>query len=99
MDQTIPLVNLQDYLAGTGAARASFIERMGNALKDIGFFAVENHGVDYRLIEKAYQLAGAFFALPDSTKRSYEDLSLKGQRGFTSFGREHAKGQSAPDLK
>ena len=99
MNQTIPLVNLQDYLQGTPAQRDAFVQNMGNALKDIGFFALENHGVDYRLIEKAYQLAGAFFDQPESVKKTYEDLELKGQRGFTSFGREHAKGQKAADLK
>lgn len=99
MNQTIPLVNLQDYLQGTPAQRDAFVQNMGNALKDIGFFALENHGVDYRLIEKAYQLAGAFFDLPEADKKTYEDLELKGQRGFTSFGREHAKGQKAADLK
>jgi len=99
MDQTIPLVNLQDYLNGSPSQRDAFIRRMGDALKDFGFFALENHGVDYRLIEKAYQLAGGFFDLDEATKKKYEDLELKGQRGFTSFGREHAKGQKAADLK
>lgn len=99
MDQTIPVVNLQDYLNGSPAQRDAFVKRMGDALKDFGFFALENHGVDYRLIEKAYQLAAGFFDLDEPTKKKYEDLELKGQRGFTSFGREHAKGQKAADLK
>jgi isopenicillin N synthase-like dioxygenase len=30
---------------------------------------------------------------------SYEKKELAGQRGYTSFGREHAKGFDAPDLK
>jgi isopenicillin N synthase-like dioxygenase len=32
-------------------------------------------------------------------KSSYERKDLAGQRGYTSFGREHAKGFDAPDLK
>jgi isopenicillin N synthase-like dioxygenase len=40
-----------------------------------------------------------FFALPDSVKRKYEIPDLAGQRGYTSFGKEHAKGSTAPDLK
>jgi isopenicillin N synthase-like dioxygenase len=32
-------------------------------------------------------------------KLSYEKKELAGQRGYTSFGREHAKGFDAPDLK
>lgn len=96
--QTIPVVDLEDYLRG-GSARERFVQRLGDALKDTGFFALQNHGVDSRLIDKAYQLSEGFFDLPDSTKRKYEDVSLKGQRGFTSFGREQAKGAPVPDLK
>ena len=40
-----------------------------------------------------------FFQLPNEVKRIYEIPSLHGQRGFTSFGKEHAKGSDAPDLK
>jgi isopenicillin N synthase-like dioxygenase len=37
--------------------------------------------------------------MEDAAKRAYEDLALKGQRGFTSFGREKAKDQKVADLK
>jgi isopenicillin N synthase-like dioxygenase len=40
-----------------------------------------------------------FFSLPLSSKKSYEIANLAGQRGYTSFGKEHAKGSDAPDLK
>ena len=72
---------------------------MGNALEDIGFFAVVDHDVDADLIKTAYRLAQAFFELPESVKRQYEDPKLNGQRGFTRFGREHAKDHPVPDLK
>jgi len=98
LEQTIPVVDLGDYLAG-GERRARFVARMGDALKDIGFFALQNHGVDYSLIERAYALSADFFDLPAEKKRAYEDVALKGQRGFTSFGREQAKGAAVPDLK
>jgi isopenicillin N synthase-like dioxygenase len=98
LEQTIPVVDLEDFLRG-GAARDRFVLQLGDALKDTGFFALQNHGVDSRLIEKAYQLSEAFFDLPVDTKRKYEDVTLKGQRGFTSFGREQAKGAPVPDLK
>ncbi|MGZ3700671.1 MAG: isopenicillin N synthase family dioxygenase, partial [Bdellovibrionota bacterium] len=98
MQQTIPVVDLNEYLRG-GSSRDQFVKRMGDALRDSGFFALQNHGVDSRLIEKAYQISAHFFDLPDATKRKYEEVSLKGQRGFTSFGREQAKGAPVPDLK
>ena len=97
MQQTIPVLDLE-HLDAPGRHR-KFVDDLGNALRDIGFFALQNHGVDYRLIEKAYQISAQFFDLPEAQKRAYEDLEIKGQRGFTSFGREHAKDHKAPDLK
>ena len=40
-----------------------------------------------------------FFSLPLEQKKNYEIKELAGQRGYTSFGKEHAKGSEAPDLK
>lgn len=97
--QSIPVANLQDFLSGDAVRRKRFVQTVGSALQDIGFFALENHGVDHGLIDRAYGLAQNFFELPEATKRSYERLDWHGQRGFTSFGREHAKDSKAPDLK
>ena len=69
--QTIPVVDLTDYLEGSNAKREKFIQEMGDALKDFGFFALQNHGVDYRLIQQAYKMAEGFFDLPESTKKKY----------------------------
>jgi isopenicillin N synthase-like dioxygenase len=104
MDQTIPVLDMSDFRAGYPhggwtAAEKGFAEAVGSALADLGFFAVTNHGVDPSLIRRSYAAATAFFELPEPVKRRYEDLGLKGQRGFTSFGREHAKDHPAPDLK
>lgn len=98
-EQTIPVADLDDYRSGDPDRRAHFVKTVGEALEDIGFFSLINHGVDSALIQRAYELTEAFFDLPEDTKLGYEDLALKGQRGFTSFGREHAKDASAPDLK
>lgn len=97
--QTIPVVDLQDFHADSSLRQQKFVTTMGKALEDIGFFAVINHGVDPTLIRKAYQVAEQFFELPDAVKLRYEDPNLSGQRGFTRFGKEHAKDHPAPDLK
>lgn len=96
--QTIPVVSLDDYAAG-GASREQFIERSGRALQEIGFFALVDHGVSRELIHQAYRLAEDFFCRPDEEKLRCEDLASRGQRGFTSFGREQAKSSPSPDLK
>lgn len=95
---SIPVVDVDDLLAG-GARRARFADVMGRALCDTGFFAVKNHPISKDVIEAAYDRARAFFTLPLEQKLRYEDPAKKAQRGFTSFGKEHAKGMDAPDLK
>jgi isopenicillin N synthase-like dioxygenase len=94
----IEVVDYTDFNAG-GEKRARFIDRMGTALTDIGFFAIKNHGISPDRIDAAYRAARAFFALEDRVKQSYEDVAKMAQRGYTSFGKEHAKGANQPDLK
>jgi len=72
---------------------------VGDALIDIGFFALVGHGVDMGLIDQSYKVAQDFFLRPEAEKRLYEVPGINGQRGYTSFGREHAKDSRAPDLK
>lgn len=96
-NETIPVVDITQLDSERTAADA--VRTVGLALEETGFFAAVNHGVDRALIARAYALAERFFTQSDERKRAYEDLALNGQRGFTSFGREHAKDHPAPDLK
>ena len=98
-EQTIPVVNLDDFQSTDSDKHTEFVKTLGDALMDLGFFAVTNHGIDSALIERCYQHAQDFFSKPDTVKKKYEFEELNGQRGFTSFGKEHAKDSPAPDLK
>lgn len=98
LTQTIPVLDLQTFQAND-ISRQRFATQLGHALETTGFFAVINHGVEPKLIQSAYQVAQQFFELPTTTKCQYELPTLNGQRGFTSFGKEHAKDHAAPDLK
>lgn len=97
--QSIPVVSLKNYANGSANDKSRFVDTVGSALTDLGFFSVEDHGVDSRLIERCYAMAEEFFLLPTDKKERYENLKIQGQRGYTSFGREHAKGSKASDLK
>lgn len=110
--QPLPVLNLRDFIEGQADSQSkkgskkksaelsqAFVEAFGRALSDLGFFALVNHGVEQRIIDAAYGAAEAFFALPEAVKLRYEVADLKGQRGFTQFGKEHAKDSLAPDLK
>jgi isopenicillin N synthase-like dioxygenase len=95
----IPVVDLADFTSGTPAQKAAFVEALGKAYEDVGFVAVKNHGVPDELIAHQYEYVQQFFAMPLEKKLKFEIPGLAGQRGYTSFGREHAKGSEAPDLK
>lgn len=95
----IPVVDLADFLSGDAAKKSSFVQELGKAYEEVGFVAVKNHGVDDMLIADLYKFVQQFFSLSLDEKRKYENPELAGQRGYTSFGKEHAKGSDAPDLK
>ncbi|SFT85096.1 Isopenicillin N synthase [Lishizhenia tianjinensis] len=95
----IPSVDLADFVKGTAAQREQFVQDLGNAYETIGFVAVKNHGIPQDLIDALYAEMKAFFALPTEVKAKYEIEGIGGQRGYTSFGKEHAKGMKAGDLK
>ena len=82
---TVPVINLQDYLSGNPERKAAFVASLGKAYEDIGFVAVEGHGIPDELIERFYTLVESFFALPVETKLNYEIPELAGQRGYTSL--------------
>jgi isopenicillin N synthase-like dioxygenase len=96
---TIPVVDLADFTSGDPVLKQKFVKELGNAYEEVGFVAVKNHGVPDHLIADLYKYVQQFFSLPLEKKREYEIPELAGQRGYTSFGKEHAKGSDAPDLK
>jgi len=95
----IPVVDLSLFVKGDAAQKQQFVNDLGKAYETVGFVAVKNHGIPDDLIRNLYQYVQQFFSLPAEVKESYEKKELAGQRGYTSFGREHAKGFDAPDLK
>jgi isopenicillin N synthase-like dioxygenase len=95
----IPVVDLADFLSGDPEKKRSFVNQLGKAYEEVGFVAVKNHGISDDLIRDLYKYVQEFFSLPSTQKKQYEIPGLAGQRGYTSFGKEHAKGSDAPDLK
>jgi len=95
----IPVVDLAEFLSGDTAKKAAFVQQLGKAYEDTGFVAVKNHGISNELITELYKNVQQFFSMPIDIKKKYEKPELSGQRGYTSFGKEHAKGSEAPDLK
>ncbi len=98
-NRAIPLVDLSTFVKGDQAQRQAFVANLGKAFHEIGFVGVVNHGIPKHLVDDFYAASKAFFALPVEVKRRYEIPELAGQRGYTSFGKEHAKQSKVADLK
>ena len=98
-ERAIPLVDLSKFVNGSDEDRAAFVNELGKAFHEIGFVGVINHGIPKTLIDDFYAASKAFFALPEAVKRQYEIEGMAGQRGYTSFGKEHAKQSKVADLK
>ena len=95
----IPSVDLADFLSEDPNRKQKFVDEIGTAYTEIGFVSLRNHLLDDNLVENLYKEVKDFFALPDDTKSKYEIEGLGGQRGYISFGKEHAKGKKEGDLK
>lgn len=95
----IPVVDLSDFTGGDRERKRDFVQQLGKAYEEVGFVTVKNHLISDALINTLYGQIQQFFALPLQKKLQYEVPGLAGQRGYTSFGREHARGSEAPDLK
>ncbi len=95
----VPSVDLNDFTSNNPVLKENFVQTLGHAYKNIGFVAVKNHGLSDALTESLYRSVKKFFALPEATKQVYEIEELGGQRGYTSKGKEHAKGRTVGDLK
>jgi isopenicillin N synthase-like dioxygenase len=96
---TIPRLDLTAFVSGNDELKKDFVSQIGAAFEEFGFVCIKNIYIDKKDIDAYYNSISNFFALPIATKEKYEIPGLAGQRGYTSFGKEHAKGSDAPDLK
>jgi isopenicillin N synthase-like dioxygenase len=76
----------------------AFTKTLGDSYARWGFAVLSDHGLPQDRIDAALAQMKAFFALPEEVKLKYK-LPVMGQRGYTPFGIETAKGAQHFDLK
>lgn len=96
---SIPSVDLREFTSADPARKDAFVKQIGNAFETIGFVALSGHFLEDSLVDKLYGEIKKFFELPEEVKKKYEIPGIGGQRGYTSFGKESAKGRKEGDLK
>jgi isopenicillin N synthase-like dioxygenase len=95
----VPSVDLRDFTSGDSDRKEKFIKEIGKAFEEIGFVALSGHFLSEELVGDLYSEIKQFFSLPQDVKDGYEIEGIGGQRGYTSFGKEHAKGRKEGELK
>jgi isopenicillin N synthase-like dioxygenase len=76
-----------------------FAEKLGQSFRETGFAVIGHHGLDQGVLDRGLEAGKAFFALPEATKTSYVIPGGAGQRAYTPFRTEIAKGAASHDLK
>ncbi|MEL7485821.1 MAG: 2-oxoglutarate and iron-dependent oxygenase domain-containing protein, partial [Pseudomonadota bacterium] len=94
----VPELSLKRFTHGDAAERDQFITELFRGFRYFGFIILKDHGVSADLLKQAYALAEQYFAQPEAEKKRH-NAGPDGQRGYTPFGREHAKDTPTPDLK
>jgi len=94
----VPELSLNSFVLGDRAERRAFIDALIEGFQYFGFIILMEHGVNRDLLARAYQISKEFFAQTEEEKMAYY-AGPDGQRGYTPFGREHAKDAKVADLK
>lgn len=97
--QRVPELSLRAYTHGTSSEKSLFIDQLFEGLKQYGFIILKDHPIEIPLLRKAYELSEKLFQLDTDTKEKYVSERGGGVRGYTPFGKEHAKNSRYPDLK
>lgn len=93
--EEIPTFRMSDFEKDP----AAFAKALGEGFLRYGFVGLADHGIDDAAIQRSYKAAMAFFDRPEAEKLEQDASAIGGQRGYTGFGRENAKGNSRADLK
>ncbi len=77
--------------------RAAFLNDLGAAAREVGFFYLTGHGISPETADTTARAARQFFALPDSQKLAIDMVNSPHFRGYTRAGWERTRGQ--PDWR
>lgn len=97
--EQIPLVDITGLASQDPAARRAVAHAIGTACREIGFFAIEGHGVAPARIDDAFAAARELFAQPLAVKQPLAIGTHGHNRGYVSLGAESLDEKAGPDLK
>ncbi|KAI9006363.1 hypothetical protein DFJ74DRAFT_690574 [Hyaloraphidium curvatum] len=84
----IPVLSLSHLTSPDPAVRERFIRDYRDALLDLGFFYLKDHGVPPAVVSATFDAARRFFALPESVKRTVEMVNAPNYVGWAPLANE-----------
>jgi len=94
----VPTLSLKSFTDGSKNEQLTFISNLYTGFKDYGFVILKDHDVSQDLLDRGYEMLKSFYSLSTEVKMKYAGVH-GGQRGYTPFGKEHAKDSPVMDLK
>ena len=92
---TIPILDLK--ISEDPEQRGLLLEQLRDALFNVGFLYIKNHGVPEQTISELASHAPALFGLSDNRKSNLSKLNSPHFIGYSGFAEETT--QSKPDLR
>jgi isopenicillin N synthase-like dioxygenase len=100
---TVPVIDIAPFLAGTPEGKRRVAQAVGRACEDIGFFTIVGHGVDPALVDRMFRVSREFFDLPLEEKLRVKRPRPEQSRGYIGVGDENLSysldNTSTTDLK
>lgn len=93
---SLPVIELS-RLQGDPQRRKAFLEDLGKAARDVGFFYLTGHGISQTLLDDVQRVSREFFALPEQEKLKVRMANSPHFRGYNRAGSEITRGQ--PDYR
>jgi isopenicillin N synthase-like dioxygenase len=95
----VPVIDLAPLLGGTSAGAQTVAGAIGAAARDIGFFAVANHGIPAALVDALFAASRTFFAAPAALKESVPIERSPHYFGYARYASEALDPQRPGDAK
>ena len=95
----LPIIDISGLETGDKKRLARIAFEIGRACRDFGFFYISGHGVSREEIAEVFEMAGAFFSLPEELKASVAISANSGNRGYVHLRTEALDPHNSVDNK
>ncbi|KIW31616.1 uncharacterized protein PV07_03243 [Cladophialophora immunda] len=94
-----PVLDFSGFRSENEVLKAEFLQALGQACRDKGFFQLTNHGVEPELQRRIFAASKELFSLPLEEKLKARLTTGTNGRGYETIGDQMLEPGSAPDTK